>query len=567
VTTATPRTAPQARRHLWTRCPGCRRTIMTVRKARLEGVCPSCGHHDRLPATDRLAALLDPGSLTPLPFAVRRSDPLGFRDVLPYPERLRAAASATGLAEAVVAAAGTIEGTPVVCAAMDFRFLGGSLGCAAGELLTLAMETALERKAPFVVLTASGGARMQEGVLSLMQMAKTSQALAALDEAGLLTVALVTEPTFGGVAASFATSTDVILAEPGARLGFAGPRVIEETIGERLPDGFQRAEFLLEHGLIDAVVPRRELRRTLACLLRAAQRPAPRPRPAPDPAALVRDPARLDRRDPWETVQAARDPARPGVLDFALYEVPDLVQLHGDRVSGDCEAVVGGVGTFRGRPIVLIGHQKGGGTAERVRRRFGMGTPQGYRKAGRLLRLAAKLGLPVVTIVNTPGAYPGVEAEAHGQALAIAENIKLMSGLPVPVVTVITGEGGSGGALGLAVANRVLVCQNACYSVISPEGCAAILWKSGQAARTAAAALRLDAAELLRMGVADAIVPETGDERPAALAARIGDGIEAMLAELLPMDPDELVADRRSRFRGYGRDAAHRLPSPAHERV
>ena len=547
----------------WVRCPRCQALSYGKRFARALNVCPACGYHQQLTAPHRLQLLLDPGSGEALPVRARPVDPLGFTDTRPYPARLEEARASTGLDEAVVCARGTIGGEPAVVAAMDFRFLGGSLGCGAGELLTRAAETARDERTPLVMVTASGGARMQEGTLSLMQMAKVSQALAELDEAGVLTVSLVTDPTYGGVAASFATLGDVIIAEPGARMGFAGPRVIEQTTRQALPEGFQTAEFLLERGLIDDVQPRPMLASTLARLLRV-QRPACPPQ-AGAAGALVRDPDLLPEQDPWEAVQLARHGGRPTTLDYAHLMLDGFQELHGDRLGGDCPAVVGGLGWLDGLPVVLVGTQKGRDTKELVARNFGMASPAGYRKAARLMRLAAKLRLPVVTLIDTPGAYPGIEAEERGQAVAIAENLRLMSGLPVPVVAVVTGEGGSGGALALAVADRVLACANATYSVISPEGCAAILWKSQDAAPLAAGVLRLDAGALLRHGIVDAVVPEPrgGAHTDHFLAATLlRDALAGTLGELLPRSPERLVRERRERFRRYGVEACEPVAPP-----
>ncbi|MGF1432050.1 acetyl-CoA carboxylase, carboxyltransferase subunit beta [Kitasatospora sp. LaBMicrA B282] len=573
----------------WVRCDRCVTLIYGKRFSRSLQVCPDCGSHARLTAQQRLAHLLDPGSAQPLDHVECVADPLGFVDTRPYPERLSDAQAATGLREAVLCARGTIEGRPVVAAVMDFRFLGGSLGCGVGALITEAARTSLRLRIPLLLVTASGGARMQEGVLSLMQMAKTTQALAALDEAGVLVLSLVTDPTYGGVAASFATLADVIIAEPGARLGFAGPRVIEQTTGESLPPGFQTAEFLLGHGLVDDVVPRAALRATLAQLLALQVDPAAtvgepvttaqvelpttaageppttaRVEPAttaaggPASAAILRRPEELPQADAWSTVRLARHPERPTTLDYAAHLLDGFHQLHGDRIAEDCTAVVGGPGRLNGRPIMLIGHQKGGNDlVERRRRKFGMPSPGGYRKTARLMRMAAKLGLPVVTLIDTPGANPGPDAERGGQAVAIAENLRLMARLPVPVVAVVTGEGGSGGALALAVADRVLICANGIYSVISPEGCAAILWKDAEAAPTAAEALRVDAGELLRLGIVDGVVPEPPDGAHAdhsQAAVLLGAAVTAALRELESLSPQQLLAERSSRFHRFGLD-------------
>ncbi|MEV4187710.1 acetyl-CoA carboxylase, carboxyltransferase subunit beta, partial [Streptosporangium canum] len=488
----------------WVSCARCRELTYGRRFERDLRVCPGCGAHSRLTAWQRIGQLLDAGSVRQLDQPVVAEDPLGFVDSRPYPERLRQAREQTGTEEAVICVTGTLMGHPVVVAVMDFRFLGGSLGVGVGEAIAVAAETALRARSPLIIVTASGGARMQEGAFSLMQMVKTSQALAELDEAGIFTISIISDPTYGGVAASFATLGDVILAEPGARIGFAGPRVIEQTIQADLPKGFQTAEFLLARGLMDAVVPRSALRPTIACLL-DAQAPAQPSTATGAGEGLVRDPGELPEREPGQVVETARHQQRPTALDYMNQLLDNFQELRGDRMSGDCPAIVGGLGRFDGRPVIVLGHQKGRDTTERVQRNFGMALPEGYRKAARLMRLAVKLGLPIVTLVDTPGAHPGIGAEERGQAWAIAENIRLMSGLPVPIVAVITGEGGSGGALALAVADRVLACSGAMYSVISPEGCAAILWKDRSAAPMAAAALQLGARDLLRHEIVDAV--------------------------------------------------------------
>ncbi|WP_326829190.1 acetyl-CoA carboxylase carboxyltransferase subunit alpha [Streptosporangium sp. NBC_01810] len=551
-------TSPAAVRGIeWVRCSRCTEIVYGKRFARELGVCPGCGLHTRLSAWQRIEQLFDEGCAEPIEASPVVEDPLGFADSRPYTDRLREARLKTELDEAVVCVRGTIEGHPAIAAVMDFRFMGGSLGSGVGERIVTAAETALAERMPFLLVTASGGARMQEGALSLMQMAKTGQALAELDEAGILTVAVVTDPTYGGVAASFATLPDVILAEPGAHIGFAGPRVIKQTIGQELPEGFQTAEFLRAKGLIDVVQPRSALRSTLArlCAFRnpgSTLTPVNRPEP---PSELIFQPERLPVRDGWTAVRLARHTDRPTTLDYAGYLLEEFVELHGDRVGGDCPAIVGGIGRLDSRPIVLVGHQKGHDTRERIERNFGMPTPAGYRKAARLMRLAAKLGYPVLTLIDTPGAYPGIEAEENGQAWVIAENLRLMSALPVPVVAVVTGEGGSGGALALGVANRVLALSNAVYSVISPEGCASILWKSRAEAPRAADALRLDARELLRHGIVDGVIPEPGEGAhtdPVRSARLLGAVVTEAFQELAIHDPRKLVAQRRQRFRQFG---------------
>ncbi|MQY17153.1 acetyl-CoA carboxylase, carboxyltransferase subunit beta [Nocardia macrotermitis] len=634
----------------WMRCPGCGDMIYRKRYDRADRVCPECDSHGPLTADERIALLLDADSAEQIVTAPTIPDPLRFTDTRDYPARLADARRRTGMSDAARCVRGRMGGVPVVLVVLDFRFFGGSLGAAVGEAVTTAAETALADRAPLVIVSASGGARMQEGILALMQMAKTSHALQRLDEAGVLTVSVVTDPTYGGVAASFATSTDIIIAEPGARLGFAGPRVIAQTIGETLPEGFQTAEFLLAHGCIDLICHRNTLRDRLTRLVATTVREAaediaaqsnmsttmgfcessvnvspdtsaqpgssaempgePRATIAvgmqaepgsevaagfhddvvvqpdssgardmveqfgrlgempedesadasrqPDPL-VVTDPDSVAERDPWECVRAARELGRPTTLDYLAGAFDEFIELHGDRLAADCPALIAGLARLDGKPVVAIGTQKGHTAAELTRHNYGMPTPAGYRKAARLARLAAKLELPVVTLIDTAGAYPGVAAEENGQAVAIAESLKLFAGLDVPVVAVITGEGGSGGALALGVADRVLVCENAVYSVISPEGCASILWKDAAAAPRAARALRVDSGSLLRLGVADAVLlePPGGAHRdPVAMIGRVRTAVTRMLSTLRALSPDELSEARYQRFRAFGRVSA-----------
>ena len=537
----------------WLICGGCRALVYRKRFARLLDVCPECGRHVGMEAGRRLEQLLDAGSAVEIDVPDTVHDPLAFADRLTYPRRLEQARRVTGHRDVVRAARGSIEGRSAVVVVMDFAFMGGSLGVAAGEATATAAETALEHRLPLVLVTASGGARMQEGALSLMQMAKTSNAMAALDEAGLLTVTVVTDPTYGGVAASFASLSDVILAEPGARMGFAGPRVIAQTIGETLPAGFQTAEFLLENGLIDDVRPRAGLRAGLARLLDAAARPATWGGSETSP--VIDDPGRLWRRPPAEIVALARNLDRPTTLDHIGTWFDGFFELHGDRVGDDCPAMVGGIAQLDGLPVMVLGQQKGHSTTDLVRRNFGMPGPAGYRKARRLMDTAAKLGLPVVTLIDTPGAYPGVTAERDGQSIAIAQCIRTMGALAVPVVAVVTGEGGSGGALALGVADRLLMCANATFSVISPEGCASILWKSTTEAGAAAAALRLDARSLLELGVVDGVIPEPpggAHQDPVAAGDLIRRAVVGELRDLLAEPGEKLVVRRRDRIRRLG---------------
>ncbi|GAA2846790.1 hypothetical protein GCM10010517_03550 [Streptosporangium fragile] len=556
--------APATATGEWSRCPGCSAIVYVPRLARAQRVCPECGHHHRLNAGERLRTLVDDGSFRAAVPQVRGGDPLGFADSLPYAERLARARARTGLDDAVLHGTATVGGHRVIVAVMDFSFLGGSMGSAVGEAVTRACEQALRERVPLVLAIASGGARMQEGGLSLMQMGKTAQAMRRLRRAGVFSVCVLTDPTFGGVTASFATLGDVLIAERGALVGFAGPRVIASATREKLPPGFQSAEYLAARGMLDRVEPRDGLRPLLARLLAmtgATTGPAgggrvPGPPVPGGPAVVIRDPGELSGGPTaQETVRLARDTRRPTALDYIWHLCSDFVELHGDRTHGDDPAIVGGTGLLGGMPVMIIGHQKGHDTKELVARNFGLAHPEGYRKALRLMRLADRLGLPVVTLVDTQGAAPGVGAEERGQSWAIAECLAGMSELSVPVVATVVGEGGSGGALALAVANRVLMLRHAVYSVISPESCSTILYGDPSHGPALAESLRITAPELLRLGVVDGVVPEPrggAQEDPRAAMELLRAAVLESLRELSGLSGDELRKHRYERFRGLG---------------
>jgi acetyl-CoA carboxylase carboxyl transferase subunit beta len=539
----------------WTKCANCGAFVYHKRLQRNLRVCPECSYHFRLPARERLAQLLDPGTAEAVNETVEPTDALRFVDLKPYTTRIADAQKNTGSREAAMWGTGSIGGLPVVVAVADFAFMGGSMGSAVGETITRAAEHALKTRTPLLVISASGGARMQEGCVSLMQLAKTSQAMARLHEEGVLFISLLTDPTYGGVTASYAVLGDVLVSEPGALIGFAGRKVIEQTIRQKLPDAFQTAGFLLEHGMLDLVEPRENMRNVLRKLLMLHQRSELPGLPRADGKPPITDPASLQARAAWDIVELARNIERPNALEYIGYIFDDFLELHGDRLFKDDPAIVGGLAKLGDLTVMVIGHQKGHTTQEMVTRNFGMANPEGYRKALRLMNYAAKFGIPIITLVDTPGAYPGLGAEERGQSIAIARATMEMARLAVPIVTVVTGEGGSGGALGMAVGDRVLMMENAYYSVITPEGCAVILWKSAADAPKAAVALHVTARDLLQLTIVDGVVPEPeggAHTDPPAAAANLKAAIVANLAELLPRNRDELLEGRYARFRRFG---------------
>ncbi|MGH2349850.1 MAG: acetyl-CoA carboxylase carboxyltransferase subunit alpha [bacterium] len=510
----------------------------------------------QVPARERIAMLADPRSFKERDRSLVSVDPLQFTDQRSYRDRLADARRRSGLHEAAIIGRARIDRIPVMLIVLDFEFMGGTMGSVVGEKVAAAFEEATRRRLPVVSVVASGGARMQEGMLSLMQMAKTAAVRAVHNRAGLPYISVLADPTFGGVTASFASLGDVILAEPGAQIGFVGPRVIEMTLGEIPPPDSHRAESLLASGMIDLVVPRSSLRATIASVLShlrpADARRRPRSRTAPPRTAAA--------TTSWQEVQLARQAGRPTALDYVGRLFTKFVELHGDRLYGDDPAVVCGLGEFDGAPVVIVAQERGRTEQEREFRRRGMALPEGYRKALRVMGLAAKFRLPVVTLIDTPGAHPGVESERRGIAHAIARNLQAMATLPTPIVSAVIGEGGSGGALALAVADLVLMLEHAVYSVISPEGAAAILWRDTARAQEVADALKITAGDLHRLGIVDVVVPEPPGGAhldPDQAAWHLRQALSTALRDVLAMRPAARLRRRYQKYRHIGRVGAY----------
>lgn len=547
---------PEVPEGLLSKCNMCGGAIVTEDVKKNYYICPRCKGYFRVHARERIRRVADEGSFEEWDRDLTGGNPLDYPG---YEEKLAATRLKTGLREAVVTGKCRVGGQETVLGVMDGRFLMASMGEAVGEKITRAAERATKERLPLILFTCSGGARMQEGIFSLMQMAKTSAALRRHSDAGLLYITVLTDPTTGGVTASFAMEGDIILAEPGALIGFAGPRVIEQTTGQKLPKGFQRAEFLLEHGFIDRIVERGELKQTLSDILRMYRAPgkgraiveAQQPQKAVGRQlqGTGSDTAKLTGTDKtaWERVQLSRDKKRPRGHAYIAALFEDFYELHGDRLFADDPAVLGGIATFLGRPVTVISQEKD--------QNFGMCSPDGYRKALRLMHQAEKFGRPVICFVDTPGAACGVEAEERGQGEAIARNIYEMSALKVPVLTVIIGEGGSGGALALAVGNEVWMLENSVYSILSPEGFASILWKDSKRAKHAAECMRLTAAELKAAGMVERVFPEPEhftEETLYQVTAPLERAVEEFLNKYGEMSDRELAEQRYDRFRQIG---------------
>lgn len=539
---------PEVPEGLLKKCNKCGAAILTEEVKSAGYICPKCQGYFRVHAYERIRMTVDEDSFEEWEKDMEFVNPLEFRG---YEEKVKSLKEKTGLSEAVVTGKASIEGNPAVIAVCDGRFLMASMGQVVGEKITRAVERATKEQLPVIIFACSGGARMQEGIVSLMQMAKTAAALKRHSDAGLLYVSVLTDPTTGGVTASFAMLGDVILAEPKALIGFAGPRVIEQTIGEKLPKGFQRSEFLLEHGFIDRIVERKETRTVLGNILQmhhTAQNPV-----IQKPVQTVeKEQQSVQEKDAWERVTISRKNDRPVGQDYIRILFSDFLEFHGDRCYGDDTAIIGGIARFAGIPVTVIAQAKGKSTKENVAYHFGMPSPEGYRKALRLMKQAEKFKRPILLFVDTPGAFCGIEAEERGQGEAIARNLFEMSSMKVPILSVVIGEGGSGGALALAVADEVWMLENAIYSVLSPEGFASILWKDSKRASEAAAVMKLTAADLKKLGVIEAVIAEPEvytEETMQSVVFVLQKKITEFLDTHCNFSPEELAAQRYERFR------------------
>ncbi len=485
------------------RCLSCQADLEGSRSYIQLRVCHSCGFHFHLSARERLATLLDAGTFHEDDRGVTALDPLSFQSKQPYRSRVINAQRRTGLAEAALTGTGAIMGREVVVAVLDFSFLGGSIGVAAGERLARAFEKAADRRAPLVSVCSTSGTRMQEGLLALMQIPRVVAASQRHHRAGLAHLSVLTDPTTGSAYTGFVSLADFVIAEPNALLGYAAMRVLQEHTGDEMPRDAHTSEWHLAHGLIDAVIARPQLRDSVASLLDLLlndyhlsagkqQRPAP--------------PAHSERAA-WQQVQLSRHRLRPTAIDLITQMTTSFVPIHGDRSGVDDPAIVAGIGSLGGESAVLIGQVR----PHDGNKRSGLIQAAGFRKARRAIGLGGKFGLPVVTLIDTAGADPSLEGETKGLGQAVAECMAAMLEVPSPTVAAIIGEGNSEGAVAMAVADRVVMLDNAVYEVIRPEDAAAILFQGAERAEEAAERLRITSHDCLRLGIVDATVPEPGE--------------------------------------------------------
>ncbi len=550
---------PQVKDVYLIKCPRCGKMVDRNRVVKKKYICYECGGYFRVKVTNRIRMVADPHTFEPWFTDLPVSNPLAYEG---YENKLAEAREKTGLDEAVTVGRCRVFGEDIVLGICDSRFLMASMGHTVGEKITAAVEKAIELKLPVFLFCCSGGARMQEGIVSLMQMAKTAAAIRKLGEAGLLYCTVLTDPTTGGVTASFAMLGDVIMAEPGALIGFAGPRVIKQTIGQDLPEGFQTAEFLQEHGIIDGIVKRENLKKTIYFLIKSHQCKekeyaafTPGTESHFELNEILREQVwKVRPKDAWEKVKAARRMERASACDYMDHIFDYFVEAHGDRSFRDDPAIIGGIGFLDGQPVTVIADHKGKDMKECQMRNYGMPMPEGYRKALRLMKQAEKFNRPIISFVNTSGAFPGIEAEERGQGEAIARNLMEMASLKVPVLCIFIGEGGSGGALATGVGNEVWMLENATYSILSPEGFASILWKDSGKAKEASEVMRITAQDLKQLNVIERIIPEFGgadDSTAEAISGYLKEKIKEFLEKYRGKTGEEIAAERYERFRKF----------------
>ena len=522
-------------------------------------ICSRCRFHHSMSARERIESLADANSFSEINRGVVSLDPLRFSPGGSYRSSLFEDQRRTGLTEAALTGTAAIAGTPIMLIALDFGFMGGSMGCVVGEKATLAFERAAKRGLPTVAIVTGGGSRIQEGVLSLMQMAKTSVAANLLNEAGLPFITVLANPATGQAYGSFANLADIILAEPGAIVGFSSLRVIKLASDGPLPSGAHSAESHMRHGMLDAVVNRADLRAVIGALLDLLgnKRAIPMTAKRDEGASAAPAPA----GEAWKVVQIARHQSRPTARDYMSRMLGQFVELHGDRAYGDDVSIISGLGQIAGQTVAVIGQQRGfapaasDGGEDDSQSGESRTAPEGFRKAQRTMNLAAKFSLPIVTLVDTSGPDLSESAEVRGLGNAIANTMALMSGLKSPTISVVIGQAGSGGALALGIADSALMMERAIYTSVTPEEAAEVMYQDASRAEDMADSMRLTARDCMELGIIDRIVPEPAGgahSDPDEAARLLERAIVRELALLQAMPAKRRLRRRYEKYRGMG---------------
>ena len=513
-------------------------------------VCPFCRFHYTLSARQRIQLLADPRTFKETHKFLSSVFPLSFSSKGTYQNMLSKSQSRTGLTEAAVTGRCKIDGIETAIVVLDFGFMGGSMGSVVGEKIALALEEAARKDLPLIALVTGGGTRTQEGVLSLMQMAKTVTAANRLKEKGLPFLVVLANPSTGQAYASFANLADVMFAEPGSLIGLSPLRTLQGLSKQPLPLDAHTSEAHLAHGLLDNVIDREGLHTRIATVLKILTGQKLEQDNVKDLLKTEVDPPKEP--EAWEAVNVARHAERPSAMVYMRSILDPFVELHGDRLNSDDRSVVCGIGYLLGEPIAIIGQQRRppiNGEKYHV-------YPDGLRKAQRIINLATRFKLPLITLVDTQGADPGLEAEEQGIGNAIANTLSMMLDVPTPVITVIIGEGGSEGALALGLSDRTLMQQYAIYSPISMNRYFGNNYPEEQTIdREAAETMMLTAQDCEYLGIIDYVIPEPdlgAHDNPREASKDIQLALTKTLARLSKQSENKLLKNRYKRFRKMG---------------
>ena len=534
---------------VYDRCLLCEQPISDSTTYLTFRVCPYCRFHYTLSARERIELLADKGTFKESQKYLSSVAPLSFSGKGSYRKAISDDQERTGLTEAAVTGRCKVDGIETMMVVLDFGFMGGSMGSVVGEKVATALETAARRDLPMIALVTGGGARVQEGVLALMQMAKTVTAANRLREKELPFIVVLANPSTGQAYASFANLADIIIAEPGSLIGLSPLRTLREVSKTPLPLDAHTAEAHLGHGLLDSVVDREALQPRLSILLQILT--AQKHSNGNLKELLKTEIETPESAEPWEAVTIARDAERPLALNYMRAMLDPFVELHGDRLNSDDRSIVGGVGFLSGEPVAIIGQQRRspvGGERNHV-------YPDGLRKAHRMIELSTRFKLPLVTLVDTQGADPGLEAEEQGIGNAIAKTLSMMADAPTPIVSVIIGEGGSEGALALGLSDRILMQQFAIYSPITLNNNLGGSYPDHRLDREAAEALMLTAGDCVELGIVDGIVrePQSGSHtNPKEAALALQTSLLKELAGLSKLSQGKLLKQRYQKFRRMG---------------
>jgi acetyl-CoA carboxylase carboxyl transferase subunit beta len=517
-------------------------------------VCPFCRFHYTVTARQRIELLADKGTFKESSKYVSSLEPISFSRRSRYRKFLTQDQNRTGLTEAAVTGKCHIGGVATMLVVLDFGFMGGTMGSVVGEKVSMAFETAARSGIPAVAVVSGGGVRIQEGVLSLMQMAKTVTAANRLRDEEVPFIVILANPSTGQAYASFANLADVILAEPGSLIGLSPLRVLREVSKMPLPLDAHTAEAHVGHGLLDNVVDRENLQPRIALLLQILM--AQKQGKSNHKGLLKAEPEECEEVEPWEAVTAARNSERPQASAYFRAMLDPFIELRGDRLNSDDRSVIAGLGFMDGQPVAVIGQQRRPLVEGERYHVF----PDGLRKAQRIIGLASRFKLPLVTLIDTQGADPGLEAEEQGIGNAIARTLSSMLTVPTPMVSVVIGEGGSEGALALGLSDRILMQQYAVYSPMSVNHSLGAADHDHLLDREAAEALMLTAHDCLELGIADEVVPEpVGGSHvdPREAASVLQTAILTNIVQLSKMSQGKLLKKRYHKFRRMGEGSGH----------